>query len=234
MPVQDTLVKNLDNPIWNALGENQKAFAETNALARRFIYEVGPLAGLASQSEAAYVALGRLAKPGETLGLFLEEPPLVPSGWTLEADGMLAQMVYEGSPHLGNERAVPPVELLTVADIPQMIELTQLTKPGPFRDRTFELGHYVGIRAEGRLVAMAGMRLHLQGFREVSAVCTHPDFQGRGYARVLIQEVMRHIMSLDEVPFLHCRADNLGAINLYGKLGFRQRRLLNLAVIRQV
>lgn len=228
------MVKNLDNPIWNALGETQEVFAEANALARRFIDEVGPLAGMASQSEEAYAALGKLAKPGGTLGLFLEEPPLIPSGWTLEADGMLTQMVYDGSSLLGNKRDVSAVELLTVADIPQMIELTQLTKPGPFRDRTFELGHYVGIRAGGRLAAMAGMRLHLPGFREVSAVCTHPDFQGRGYAKALILEVMRHITSLGELPFLHCKADNLGAIHLYEKLGFRQRRLLYLAVIRQV
>lgn len=231
MQLQNTSVKNLDNPIWYALGDTQHAFAEGNDWARRFTYDVGPLAGIAAQTAEAYAALAKLAKSGETLGLFLEEPPQIPAGWSLEADGMLAQMLCDAPMPTIEASAV---ELLSEADIPQMIELTQLTKPGPFRSRTFELGHYVGIRSQGRVVAMAGQRLHLPGFREVSAVCTHPDYQGRGYAGLLMKAVIRHIMSQGEVPFLHCKSDNWGAIKLYEKLGFRQRRLLYLAVVRHL
>jgi predicted GNAT family acetyltransferase len=115
-----------------------------------------------------------------------------------------------------------------------MIELTALTKPGPFSTRTHELGTYLGIRDAGKLVAMAGERLKVPGFTEVSAVCTHPEHTGHGYARILMSEVMRRIRSRGEAPFLHVREDNVRAIALYERLGFAVRVVAYLAVLRKM
>jgi predicted GNAT family acetyltransferase len=121
---------------------------------------------------------------------------------------------------------------LTLADVPDMLALTKLTEPGPFLLRTIELGAYYGIHESGSLVAMAGERLHLTGFTEVSAVCTHPSFRGRGYGNALMSIVISGIMNRGETPFLHVRTDN-PAIELYKKLGFQVRAQLYLAVIQQ-
>jgi predicted GNAT family acetyltransferase len=123
---------------------------------------------------------------------------------------------------------------LGLPDSPEMIELTSLTKPGPFGPRTHELGTYLGIRREGKLVAMAGERLKVPGYTEVSAVCTHPDHTGKGYARILMTEIMERIRDRGETPFLHSRADNTRAINLYKLLGFRERKFGHFAVLRKV
>lgn len=114
-----------------------------------------------------------------------------------------------------------------------MLALAQLTKPGPFGLRTRELGTYIGIRQNGQLVAMAGERLRVPGFTEISAVCTHPDHLGRGYAATLMTELMHRIRSRGEVPFLHVREDNTRAIPIYERLGFRKRVLLHFAVVRK-
>jgi predicted GNAT family acetyltransferase len=122
---------------------------------------------------------------------------------------------------------------LEAAHSPEMMELAALTKPGPFNKRTHELGTYLGIRHDGKLVAMAGERLKVPGYTEVSAVCTHPEHTGRGYARILMTELMQRIRSRGEAPFLHVRQDNMRAVDLYQRLGFRQRVLVYLAVLRK-
>ena len=114
-----------------------------------------------------------------------------------------------------------------------MMELTELTKPGPFAKRTRELGTYLGIRIDGKLIAMAGERLKVPGYTEVSAICTHPDHTGRGHARVLTTEIMRRILDRGEAPFLHVRQDNFRAIELYERLGFRCRVVRYHAVLRR-
>jgi predicted GNAT family acetyltransferase len=148
--------------------------------------------------------------------------------------GVLSQMVSSGP-------AGPvPITLtrgeefrpLTTADVPAMVELADLTEPGPFRERTIELGPFFGIFQSGRLLAMAGERTHLPQFVEVSAVCTHPDVRGRGYARMLIATVMDEIRRRGKTPYLHSFADNYGAIRVYESLGFKLRRNLELAVLK--
>jgi predicted GNAT family acetyltransferase len=114
-----------------------------------------------------------------------------------------------------------------------MMELTALTKPGPFGRRTHELGTYLGIRRDGKLIAMAGERMKIPGYTEVSAVCTHPRHTGHGYARILMTEIMRRILGRGETPFLHVREDNTRAIELYRRLGFSERARLHLAVLRK-
>ena len=115
-----------------------------------------------------------------------------------------------------------------------MLELTALTKPGPFGSRTHELGTYLGIRCEGQLVAMAGERLKVPGYTEVSAVCTHPEHTGKGYARVLMTEIMRSIGERGETPFLHVRLDNVRAVEIYERLGFRTRGIWHYVVLRKM
>jgi predicted GNAT family acetyltransferase len=130
----------------------------------------------------------------------------------------------------------PGAEVLALGapDSAEMIALTALTKPGPFGSRTHELGTYLGIRSEENLVAMAGERLKVPGYTEVSAVCTHPDHQGKGYAGILMTEVMKRIRDRGETPFLHVRGDNVRAVEIYKKLGFHQRKHGHFAVLRKL
>jgi predicted GNAT family acetyltransferase len=121
---------------------------------------------------------------------------------------------------------------LTPDDVPAMLTLAQLTEPGPFRQRTIELGEFHGIFDSGRLVLMAGQRLHLPHFVEVSAVCTHPDARGRGYARSLMYLIIKEILQREKIPFLHSFSDNHSAIRVYESLGFTLRRTLYLAVLK--
>jgi predicted GNAT family acetyltransferase len=128
---------------------------------------------------------------------------------------------------------VPNIIELGPKDSAEMIELTSLTKPGPFSTRTHELGLYLGIRDGGKLVAMSGERLKVPGHTEVSAVCTHPEHTGKGYARILMTAVMKQIRDRGETPFLHVRGDNARAIEIYEQLGFRIRKRRHFAVLRK-
>lgn len=228
------LNERLDNPIWTALITDHAALAVGDEHARRYPGEIGPLAGIPRQSPESYTSLARLAGPSGAVGLFLEEPARLPDGWTLLRGGLLDQMIAP-EPRLQPATNLPGVELrrLTAADAPEMVELARLTEPGPFQLRTMELGTFFGIRESGRLVAMAGKRLHLPGAIEVSGVCTHPEARGRGYARQLMSRVMEEILEAGRMPFLHTLAENAGAIRIYEGLGFVRRRSFELAAIRR-
>ena len=124
---------------------------------------------------------------------------------------------------------------LTAADAPEMLALATLTKPGPFALRTHELGDFIGIRSsEGQLAAMAGERMRAPGFTEVSAVCTHPDHLGHGYATSLMVEIMLRIITRGETPYLHVRSANQRAIDLYHRLGYIDRHLFQLTILRKM
>jgi predicted GNAT family acetyltransferase len=126
--------------------------------------------------------------------------------------------------------AVAPLAL-SEADLPEMLALTAATEPGPFLPGTIRMGRYFGIRSEtGRLIAMAGERLKLEGFTEISAVCTDPEFRGRGHAKALMRFLMALIFAEDKIPFLHVKAEN-EAMKLYQSLGFEVRRTMQLTVI---
>ncbi|HEY6369200.1 MAG TPA: GNAT family N-acetyltransferase [Candidatus Sulfotelmatobacter sp.] len=230
----------LDNVIWQALTTRDAEFAESFDEARRFVREVGPLGAFREHGAQGYASLAVLVGSGGTIGLFLDDPYESRTGWTFVAGAPLLQMVCDNGfatlsqPDPGKGLPVPELVELGTQDSPEMIELTALTKPGPFGSRTHELGTYLGIRMHGRLVAMAGERLKVPGHTEVSAVCTHPEHTGRGYAAILMAEVMKQIRERGETPFLHVRADNARAIAIYKRLGFRQRKLGHFAVLRKV
>jgi ribosomal protein S18 acetylase RimI-like enzyme len=225
----------LDNVIWQALTTRQANFAESFLDARRFSSDVTSLGAFSEPTDRGYESLAGLLGTGGTVALFLESPYQPRPGWKLIADTPLLQMVCENHSVLvlSQRASSSAIVELTSADSPEMVELAALTKPGPFGTRTHELGTYLGIRHEGKLVAMSGERLKVPGYTEVSAVCTHPEHTGKGYAGALMREVMRRIRERGEVPFLHVRQDNLRAIELYERLGIAERKVLYLAVIRK-
>jgi ribosomal protein S18 acetylase RimI-like enzyme len=228
-----TLDSLLDNPIWNSLTSHRSNFAEGGDLARRFQPEIGPLAGVKNQSPEAYAELGELLSSEEYAVLFLDSAPTPPPDWRVRVHSYGNQMVcgtVRDEP-IGDFGSDPGIQPLGEADVPEMLELTALTDPGPFRARTIELGGFLGIRENGRLAAMAGQRLAIPGYAEVTAVCTHPDFRGRGYARALVSAVTRTIHERGETPILHVYSANTAAIRVYEGLGFVLRRKLHVAVV---
>jgi predicted GNAT family acetyltransferase len=223
--LSDTLL--LDNPIWHALSTEQSTLAQGNDLAKRFPSDVAPFGGLIDQSPAAYQALEEIL-PGAVTALALNAEPTLPSNWEMVHSGEMYQMICEAPTHLDDRQIFRE---LTTADVPEMLALTKLTEPGPFLPRTIELGTYLGVYDAGSLVAMAGERLHLTGFTEISAVCTHPHYRGRGYGNILMSALICRITRRGEIPFLHVRTQN-AAVRLYEKLGFKVRAQLHLAVIK--
>jgi ribosomal protein S18 acetylase RimI-like enzyme len=225
----------LDNVIWQALSTRQTEFAESSEKASRFVPEVSPLAGLREPTPEGYESLAELLPSEGTIALFLDTPYQDQCGWNLIAGAPLLQMVCEDGASLAKLLSASDAQLveLNAEHSAAMTELTALTKPGPFYKRTHDLGTFLGICRDGKLVAMAGERLKVPGYTEVSAVCTHPEHAGKGYARILMTEVMRRIRDRGETPFLHVRKDNERAIELYQRLGFSRRSLSHLAVLRK-
>jgi ribosomal protein S18 acetylase RimI-like enzyme len=220
----------LDNPVWTALTTSQAQWARTSPLARRFPVEIGPLAGFETPTHEAYESLGELFPAGGIAAICLDEPPELPATWILHEIAPMLQMIYTDC------KLPPPASdfvTLTAAVAPEMLALATLTKPGPFAIRTHELGDFIGIRRSGKLAAMAGERLRAPGYTEVSAVCTHPDHVGHGYATGLMVEIMRRILARGETPFLHVRSQNQRAIELYHRLGYVDRHLFQLTILRK-
>ena len=222
----------LDNVIWHALTTRQAQFAEGSAQARRFAPEVSPLSGFEEPSDANYAALAALVGDDASTAVFLDQPFTKRPGWEFIVGAPLLQMMCD-KPALFAASNGHAIHELGSSESPEMLELTALTKPGPFGTRTHELGAYIGIRAGGRLVAMAGERLKVPGFTEISAVCTHPEHTGKSYARLLMSEIVNRIRARGETPFLHVRQDNARAIAVYELLGFQARKLLHFAVLRR-
>lgn len=212
----------LDRPVWTTLVDRHADVAAGDDRARRYRPDVNILAAAADASAESAQALAALVPPGAAIATVEPEPMPIPPSLVVAKRAMLVQMVAD--------RPLPPDAIdhlvLTDADAPDMLALATLTEPGPFVEQTHSLGRFVGVRADNRLIAMAGERMRAPGFAEVSAVCTHPDFRGRGYAGRLMRVVMAGMVAAGETPFLHSYADNRTAIALYEMLGFRIRREL--------
>ena len=213
----------LDNPVWHALAGPHRPHAVGRGLALHYPRDIAPFSAIAEPSVEAYADLAANLPPQTEARLFRPGEEPLPHGWEqLDAFAML-QMVAAEAPSAGVFAAV---ESLSEADRGAMMDLVAVAKPGPFGPRTPELGRYVGVWHEGRLVAMAGERMRVPGYVELSAICVHPDARGRGHGAALTSALMRLASASGEVPFLHVRPENTGAVALYEKLGFRTRREL--------
>ena len=226
----------LDHPIWNSLvGDHAHLALGANTghgLARRYPSNIGPLSAFQfpTADADAYADLAAVVPPGDIAVLFLDFEPRPPAGWELLRGGTLVQMVCRSAPaELALSEEIIP---LATSDFPEMVALATLTEPGPFRADTAQLGGFLGIRVDGRIAAMAGRRTSPAGFAEISAVCTHPDFRGRGYAVALVAAVARSIHAAGRIPFLTSFEANSGAIRVYRQVGFAARRKFYLAVLK--
>ena len=226
----------LDRPIWNALHTEQARLAQTRGDAVRFDPQVTSLAACARPDGAALADLAALLGAGEITGLLFDEAPALPASLERVDVVAVAQMLHEDAGAVATTRIGPPAAAVTLGDpdVPEMLALARLTRPGPFAERSHTLGTFLGVRdGAGQLVAMAGQRMRLPGFHEVSAVCTHPTALGRGLAAALVAELTRRMLAAGDAPFLHVRADNERAIALYRRLGFALRRELVYVIVRR-
>jgi len=222
----------IENVIWQALSTKQSHLAVSNGCAKKFAEEVSLLGGFSGVDGEGFDSLLKLVSPGEQAGVFLTEPLQSAQGWEVINCVPLMEMVEDDQATMQPESAVSFVEL-GEKDVSEMMALAKLTKPGPFRARTHEMGSYFGIRERGELVAMAGERLRVPGYTEISAVCTHPKHLGRGFATALMNLLRQQIHQRGERAFLHVRADNRRAVGLYEHLGFSQRVLLYYVVLER-
>lgn len=221
----------LDRPVWASLSTHHAAASLGDARARRFARDVNLFASARDDDPDALVALAALLAPGEQVYL-LQVPAIpVPPGCVAVKVARGVQMVATRS--LRAEAGDPSIRPLADADAPEMLALARLTEPGPFLPRTPTMGRFFGVHIDGRLAAMAGERFRFPGYTEVSGVCTHPDFRGRGLARRLSAAVACAIEARGERPFLHAWRSNAAAIALYESLGFELRTEVNVTVLER-
>jgi len=220
----------LDRPVWESLASRHASLSIGGALAKRYQRDVNLFASARDDSPAAQDALTALVEPGEHVYVLqvpdIAMPPRLRATKTALGVQMVATRSIEAAPGDG-------IIVLGDADAPEMLALAQLTQPGPFLARTHVMGTFRGIRIHGRLAAMAGERMHMPGYTELSGVCTHPDFRGRGLARRLSSIVCAGIEARGETPILHAWKDNHPAIALYEQLGFRLRAEVKVAVLER-
>jgi ribosomal protein S18 acetylase RimI-like enzyme len=220
----------LDHPVLAALSGPHAGLARARGRAVRYPPDVSPFCALPDQpDEADWADLAAMVGPQEHVII----PGLratFPASWEVAGSMAGVQLVAERVDARPDPEAVP----LGPADVPDMLALTARTRPGPFERRTIELGRYLGIRRDGQLVAMAGERMRVPGWTEVSAVCTDPAWRGQGLAGRLTLAVAAGIAACGDTPFLHAVASNTGAISLYERLGFAFRMDIPFVMLRRV
>jgi predicted GNAT family acetyltransferase len=220
----------LDHPIWTALTTRQQALAEGSDHARRYPIAITPFADMPELSPRGFASLGAMMLGSEIAVLFTPDAVTAPAEFKV----VLAET---GEQMIGTPAEVPAgdVDILTlgVPDVPDMMALTSLTKPGPFSARTHELGTFFGIRIGGELVAMAGERMKPADYTEMTAVCVHPAHRGHGYGQILLGAIARQIAARGEIPFLHVFTHNESAIALYRRQGMEIRRRFHVTVLQK-
>ncbi len=212
----------LDNPVWHALNSHHAHIAIGTELAKRYPTDVSITSAIADHSDAAIKDLTRLIASGETVGVLQAHLPDEIAEWTIQRTVRLDQLVCEA--RVPQPKTDLDVVELSLADVPDMFAvIASAPHPAPFFPRTVAIGRYIGIRQQGQLVAMGGERYHLTGYCELSGIYTHPDWQGRGYARLLTTILTSAIWDRGETPFLHVYPDNASAYHLYETMHFRKR-----------
>lgn len=220
----------LDRPLWHSLTTRHAALALGGADAVRLLPEISILGAVRGHDPAAHAALLDLLPTDGQFGLLEMEPPPPIAGTRITFQAEIDQMVLESPP--------PPTDAtldwidLGEEDAADMLALAALTRPGPFNLHTHRLGRFVGIRRAGMLAAMAGERMKLPGWQEVSAICTHPDWRGHGFADALMRVAIGRIVAQGDGVFLHCFPDN-PAVRLYTALGFRKRRSMTYTILER-
>ncbi|MEW9806318.1 GNAT family N-acetyltransferase [Mesorhizobium sp. ZMM04-5] len=221
----------LDRPVWSALASRHAALATGSGPARRYRSPIHPFAATVDDSRESLAGLAGLASSGETLIILQADAFVAPPGFAVSMTADAVQMVATRDMAEVDD---PRIEQLGEADAAEMLELATLTKPGPFTLKAQALGGFWGVREDGRLIAMAGERLKMDGLTEVSGVCTHPDFRGQGLGRLLTLYVAGRVSAMGEIPFLHTYAANATAIALYEKIGFALRTRMNVAALERL
>ncbi|OXI34725.1 GNAT family N-acetyltransferase [Burkholderia sp. AU16741] len=218
----------LDRVVWNALTGRQRRFALGDGRALRFPTAIAPFAAIDQPSPASFDALRMLIAAHGPAALVTPDEIEPPTGLSVIRRATLLQMMWQRTFDPAPEPEHVP---LGEADVPDMLALTAAAQPGPFGPRTFELGHYIGVRRDGRLAAMAGQRMQVDGYTEISAVCVDAAFRRQGLAARLIRSLIATIDARAETPFLHVLTTNRVAIERYLALGFAVRREMHLLVL---
>lgn len=222
----------LDNMVWSAISTGNRDIAMLDGDVGSYRPDIAPFVGLKERNEENLQKLYDHIPAGRRVAIsYLTPIPLDETKWKTLHHMDSCQMVYEYPVNDFTTKNSGLIVPLTDEHIPQMLELTTLTRPGPFLENTILFGNYYGIFIDGRLAAMTGQRMHPIPYLEISAVCTHPDFRGHGYAKALMLHVMKLILDRSFIPFLHVLASNTTAIQLYESIGYRTRRRLFIDMI---
>lgn len=225
----------LDNMIWNALVTGNKDIAVSSGAAGCYRPDIAPFAAVEELNNDNLGQLHALLPAERKVALsWFDRPALNPEQWQVLHEMDCSQMVYEYPVKNFETKESRLVVPLTREHVPQMLELTAMTKPGPFLENTILFGNYFGVLVDGQLAAMAGQRMHPVPYMEVSAVCTHPAFRGKGYARACMLQVMKLITENGFTPFLHVLTSNTTAIQLYESIGYRIRKRIFINVIKRL
>lgn len=222
----------LDNPIYHALISGHQSISKGTAAVKYYVETIAAFAGLKENSAENLAVLYQISPADSVFVIFSKNQFQIPQQWQLLMHIDMYQLVYDSKeiPMINQKNWMD----LSIKHVPEMKALVELTKPGPFLDRTIEFGNYTGIFQQDQLVAMAGHRFNPAPYREISAVCTHPNHLGQGYAFAILQEQIKRILLRNEIPFLHVKSDNDAAVKLYQKLGFVIRTEMIAYVIKKV
>lgn len=231
MAIVNKMENVLNNPVWHALNTGNKHLGEGTDSGRYFHSDVSPFVAMRENTVKNFLELYDMLPESRISFLATPVQVNIPAPWRTIACVHGLQLVHNAVDV--TDEHVHPTSDLTAANCAEMVALAKLTSPGPFNIRTIEFGHYQGIFSDDKLVAMAGQRMHAHNYAEVSAVCTHPEHTGKGYARQLLIKQVNRIIAAEETPYLHVKSDNLRAIDLYSSLGFSIRSDMYFYILKK-
>jgi ribosomal protein S18 acetylase RimI-like enzyme len=220
----------LDNPMWSALNGPHRGLAKQLGALTWYPPSIAPFVAVPAAEVRPDLdsarALG-LADQSYFVGVI---PRSLPDGWRVASRSNILQLfptadIIEVGEDVGT--------VLGERDRAAMRVLTQIAFPDFFRERTAELGLYLGIYAGAELVAMAGERLALPGLQEISGVCTHLEHTGKGHARRLTRALLSRHRRRGIRSFLHVSEGNAAARRLYDSMGFVVRASLSMCKIER-
>jgi ribosomal protein S18 acetylase RimI-like enzyme len=217
--------------MWNCLAGPHARFATGSGAVRRYAPGFSPIVAFEDPQNPDFDELEKHSVPGDLFYVDVWSGP-APAGWRIDKEARMFKMVWDAS--MPTEDAAPDAIALRTEHAAQAVELATLTNPGPFGLRTPELGEYFGYFEGERLIAMAGERMEVEDLREISGICTHPKFQGRGLARKLTLKLVRREMERGLTPYLHVISHNTGARVLYAKMGFKDYLETTVRVITRL